>query len=177
MSIFIDGFLGSRLYAISPAIRLDAKLSIERCLVCMLYVVDVLELVVDGFHKCSFPEQNLVVQVHKRILHVLLDFRDKVYVIDKKILKQFLAYVSPVGEYLSEQSLSEVLVFQWFTVVRVSQRKGPLYYLVTFVDYDVQLESVEPAHRTLAIGRPSPHRPMAVCPLYLCGMTQAVWNR
>ena len=33
MSIFIGGFLGIRLYAISPATRFDAKLSIERCLV------------------------------------------------------------------------------------------------------------------------------------------------
>ena len=36
MSIFIDGFLGIRLYAISPATRFDAKLSIERCLVCSM---------------------------------------------------------------------------------------------------------------------------------------------
>ena len=36
MSIFIDGFFGKRLYAIRPAIRFEAKLSIERCLVCSM---------------------------------------------------------------------------------------------------------------------------------------------
>ena len=32
--MFISGFLGNRLYAMSPAIRFVAKLSKERCLVC-----------------------------------------------------------------------------------------------------------------------------------------------
>ena len=36
MSIFIDGFFGKRLYAIIPAIWFEAKLSIERCLVCSM---------------------------------------------------------------------------------------------------------------------------------------------
>lgn len=37
MSILSDGFLGSRLYAISPAIRLEAKPSMLRCLVCSMW--------------------------------------------------------------------------------------------------------------------------------------------
>ena len=114
-----------------------------------------------------FPEQYPVVQVHKRVLHVLLYFCDKVYVVNKKGFKKFLAYVSPVSEYLSEQPLGEALVFQRFTVVGVSRRKGPLYNLATVVDYDVQLEAVEPSHRALALGRPSPHSPVSVSPLYV----------
>lgn len=73
----------------------------------------------------------------------------------------------PVSEYLSKQPLSESPVFQRFTVVSVPRRKGPLYYLAPVVDYDVQLEAVEPSHRALALGRPSPHRPMSVSPLYV----------
>ena len=36
ISIFIDGFFGKRLYAISPAKRLVAKLSTDLCLVCSI---------------------------------------------------------------------------------------------------------------------------------------------
>lgn len=36
MSIFIDGFFGKRLYAMSPAIRFEARLPIELCLVCSM---------------------------------------------------------------------------------------------------------------------------------------------
>lgn len=44
----MDGFFGKRLYAISSASRLEAKLPIERCLV-LFYVADILEFVVGGF--------------------------------------------------------------------------------------------------------------------------------
>ena len=37
ISIFISGFFGKRLYAMSPAKRLLAKLSIDRCLVCSIW--------------------------------------------------------------------------------------------------------------------------------------------
>ena len=37
MSILSEGFLGSRLYAISPATRLEANPSMLRCLVCSMW--------------------------------------------------------------------------------------------------------------------------------------------
>lgn len=97
MSIFIGGFLGIKLYAISPATCFNAKSSI-RAVPCMLNVAE------------------------------------------------FLAYVSPVSKYFSEKPLSECLVFQRFTVVSVSRHKGSLFYLTTVVDYDVQLEAIEPSY-------------------------------
>ena len=51
---------------------------------CILNVADILESVVDGFGKFPFSEQYLVVQVHKRVLHVLLYFCDMVYVVNKE---------------------------------------------------------------------------------------------
>lgn len=106
----------------------------------MFYVADVLEFVVDGLNERPFSEQYLVVQVHKRVLHVLPDFRDKVYVVNKKSLEKVLAYVAPVRKQLSEQFLSEVLVFQRFAFVRVSRCERPLYNLSAVVDDDVQFE-------------------------------------
>ena len=37
MSILMDGFLGRRLYAMSPATRFEAKLSMHLCLVCSIW--------------------------------------------------------------------------------------------------------------------------------------------
>ena len=125
----------------------------------MFYVADILEFVIDGLDERPFSEQYLVVQVHKRVLHVLHvlpDLRDKVYVVNKKSIEKVLAYVAPVRKQLSKRFLSEVLVFQRFAVVRVSRCERPLYNLSAVVDDDVQSESEEPAHRALALGRPSP---------------------
>ena len=65
-------------------------------------------------------------------------------VVNEQFLEKLLAYVSPVGEYLSEEPVSEVLVLQGFTVVHVPRRERPLYYLPAVVYDDVQLEAVDP---------------------------------
>lgn len=107
----------------------------------MFYVADIFEFVVDGLDERPFSEQNFVVQVHKQVLHVLPDLRDKVYVVNKKSIEKVLAYVAPVSKQLSEQSLGEVLVFQRFTFIRVARCKRLLYYLSAVVDDDVQFAS------------------------------------
>ena len=89
------------------------------------------------------------------------------YVVNEKCLEQLLAYVPPVSKELPEQSSGEVLVFQWFTVVRVPGCERPLYDFSTVVNDDVQLETVEPSHGAFALGRPSPHGLVAVGTLYV----------
>ncbi len=133
----------------------------------MFNVADVFEFVVDGFNEHPFPQQDFVVQVHERVLHVLLELGHKVYVVNEEPFEKLLAYVSPVGKNLSEKPLRKVLVLQWLTVVHVPGRERPLYYLATVVYHYMQLESVEPSHRTLALGGPSLHRPVAVRTLYI----------
>lgn len=85
---------------------------VDRSVLCMLYIADILEFVVDSFDERPFSEQYLVVPIHKRILHILPYLRDKVYVVNKKGLEKILAYVAPVCKQLSEQSFGKVLVFQ-----------------------------------------------------------------
>ena len=133
----------------------------------MFNVADVLEFVVYCFNDRPFPQQDFVVQVHERVLHVLLEFGHKVYVVNEEPFKKLLAYVSPVGKNLAEKPLRKVLVLQWLTVVHVPGRERPLYYLATVVYHYMQLEPVEPSHRTLALGGPSLHRPVAVRTLYI----------
>ena len=134
---------------------------------CVFNLADVLEFVVDGLDECPFPEQDFVVQVHEGVLHVLLEFGDKVYVVNEKGLEQLPAYVPPVGEELPEQPVCEVLVLQGFTVVHVPGRECPLYDFPAVVNDDVQLEAVEPSHGAFAPGRPSPHGLVAVGTLYV----------
>lgn len=125
MSILSAGFFGSRLYAISPAIWLEAKPSMLRCLVRSMCI---LEFVIDCFNERPFPQHDFVMQVHEGVSHVLLEFVHKVYVVNEKPFKKILAYVSPVGKNLSEEPLRKVLVLQWLTVVHVPGRERPLYF-------------------------------------------------
>ena len=113
---------------------------------CVLDMAHVLELVVDRLDESPFPEHDFVIQAHEGVLHVLLDFRDKVYAVNEKALEKFLAYIAPVCENLSEQVLFESFVFQWLSVVHVPRCERPLCYLAAVVDHNVQFESVEPSH-------------------------------
>lgn len=76
----------------------------------ILNMTDVFKFIVYSFNKRPFPEQDFVIKIHERVLHVLLNLCDEVYVIDKKALKQFLTYVSPACKYLSEELFGELPV-------------------------------------------------------------------
>ena len=123
----------------------------------MLDVADVLQLVIDRLDKGPLPEQYLVVEVHQRVFHVLLDFGDEMNVVNEEHLEEVLADVSPVSEDFPEEFLREVPVLQRFSVIRVPWREHPLDDFALLVDDQVQLESVEPPHRAFAFCRPSLH--------------------
>ena len=126
----------------------------------MLDLANVLELLVDGLDDRPLPEQQLVMQTHQRVLHVPLEPGDQVYAVHEEALEEILADVSPVGEQLPEQLVREVTVFQWGAIIDIAWGQSPLHDLSLVIDDQVQLEAVEPAHRALAQGRQSPHRPV-----------------
>ena len=135
----------------------------------VLYLAYVLEFVINGLDDGSFPEQNLVIKVHQRVFHVPFELRDQVYVIDKEHLKEVLADVPPVCEELAEEFLGELSVLKGVSVIDIARSELPLYDLAPVVDDQVQLEAVEPAHRALALGSPSPHRPVLFLTLDVAG--------
>ena len=135
----------------------------------MFYLADVLQLVVDSLYNRPLPQQNLVIEVHQRVLHVPLELSYELDVIDKEHLKEVLANVSPVGEELSEESPGEPPVLQWLPVIGVSRRELPPDNLAPVIDDQVEHESVEPAHRALSLGSPSPHRPVLLLALDVAG--------
>ena len=85
--------------------------------------------------------------------------------VDKEHIEEALADVSSVSKKLSEQALGELLVLERFAVIHVARSEHPLYDLGLVVDNKVQLEAVEPSHRTLPLRRPSSHGLVHVCTL------------
>ena len=126
----------------------------------MLDLANVLQLLIDGLDDRPLPEQQLVMQTHQRVLHVPLEPGDQVYAVHEESLEEILTDVSPIGEQLAKQLFREAFVFQRSAVVDIARGQLPLHDLALVVDDQVQLESVEPAHRALAQGRQSPHRPV-----------------
>ena len=118
-----------------------------RCLVCSMWQTFLSSSLTVSM-SALFRIRILSCMFMRGVLHVHLEFCHKVYAVNEKPLEKLLAYVSPVDEYLSKEPVCEVLVLQWFTVVHVSRRERPLYYLVTVVYYYMQLEPVEPSHHT-----------------------------
>lgn len=74
------------------------------------------------------------------------------YVINEEFLEEALADIPPVGKEFPEELLRESAVLQRCPVIYVHRSKLPLYDFSLVVDYEMQFESVEPAHCALAQG-------------------------
>src|SRR5574344_342132 len=131
----------------------------------MLYLTDILQLVIHRLNNRTLPEHEFVIEVHQRVLHVPFDFRNQMYVVTEKHLKEILADVSSVGKEFPEEFFRESAVLQRCPVIHVARRELPLYDFPLVVDDQMQLESVEPAHSTLSLGCPALHRLVHVHPL------------
>lgn len=102
---------------------------------CMLNLTHVLQLIVDGLNDCSLPENQLVMQVHQRVLH----FRDQMDAVHEEALTD----VSPVRKHLFEKPFGEAFVFEWHPVIHIAQRELPLCDFASLVDEQMQLESMD----------------------------------
>lgn len=135
----------------------------------MFYLADVLEFVVDSLDDRPFPEEDFVIEIHQRVLHVPFQLCHQVYVVNEEHLEEVLADIPPVGEEFPEESLGKRPVLQRFPVVDVSRRQLPLDDLPLVVNDQMQLESIEPAHRALSLGGPSLHGLVLLLPLDVAG--------
>ena len=112
-------------------------------------------------------------EIHLRVLHIPFQLCHQVYIIDEEHFEEVLADIASVGEELPEESpeesLSELPILQRFPVVDVSRRELPLDDLPLVVDDQMQLESIEPAHRALSLGGPSLHGLVLLLPLDVAG--------
>ena len=121
ISMFISGFFGNRLYAMSPAIRFVAKLSKERCLVCSIW---------HTFFSSSFTvsmterflSNNLSYRLIREFFMFFFILVTKCILSTKSISKRFWL-IYPLSAKSFPNNLSgEAFVLQWLPVIYVSWR-------------------------------------------------------
>ncbi len=116
----------------------------------MLHLRDVLQLVVDALDDGALAEQDLVGDAHQGVLHVVLHLGYQLNAVDEQPPEEVAADVALVTDKAAVDGLDEALVLERHAVVHVARRQHEVEYLASLVADQVQLEAVEPAHRTLA---------------------------
>ena len=118
-----------------------------------LAIWNVLQL--DGFNQRPLAKENLVRNGHDLPLHVVLQLRNQLNPVHKKSREEILADISLVPDQLAENLFDERLVAERLPVVDVAGRDHEVQQVPLLVADQVQLEPVEPSHRTLsALGKP-----------------------
>ena len=59
----------------------------------MFYLSNVFQLIVYRFNNRPFSDQNLVIYVHKNILHIVLDFGYQLNSVQKQVFKKRFSYI------------------------------------------------------------------------------------
>ena len=120
ISIFIDGFFGKRLYAISPANRLVAKLSADLCLVCSI------------LH--TFLSSSFTVSITERFLSRILSCRSV-----REFFMFFLIFVTRCMS--STKSFSKRF---WLMYYPLSAKSFPKSFSVNSLSFSGALSSMFP---------------------------------
>ena len=116
----------------------------------MLYLGNVLKFVIDRFYECTLPQTYLVSNAHKRVLHIVLYFGKQLDSIYKQAFKKRFANISLVAEKLPLDILYQCTFFKRFPVIYATRRENEIKDFPLVIDYKMQLEPKEPAHRALA---------------------------
>ena len=116
---------------------------------------DVLQLVVYGLDQCPLAQEDFVRDCHKLAFHVALQLCYQLDAVHEKSGEEVLADVSLVPDQLSEDPLDEGFVPEGIPVVNIARREHEAQELSLFAADQMQLEAVEPSHRTLSpLGEP-----------------------
>ena len=114
----------------------------------VLDLLDVLDLVVDGFDDGPLAQQQLIHERHQFVVHVLANLGDQLQAPLPELVKQSMGNVAAIADQLAGQTPSQLRYR--FAIIRVAggDPEGEQFALV--VDDQVELETVEPAHRGFA---------------------------
>ena len=110
----------------------------------VLDLLDVLELIVDGFDDGTLAQQQLVGQGHEFVAHVLADCGDQLQAPIPQHLEELLGDVASIPHELAGQALSQLRDRAAIVDVARGDLEGQEFALV--VDHQMELEAVEPAH-------------------------------
>ena len=116
---------------------------------------DVLQLVVDCLYQGPLAQENFVRDSHKLSLHVALQLCYQLDAVHEKSGEEVLADVPFVTDQLAEDPLDEGSVPERLSVIDIARCEHEVQNLAPLVADQMQLEAVEPAHRTLStLGEP-----------------------
>ena len=110
----------------------------------------VFQFVVNGLNNRPLPEHDLVIDGHQPVLHVAPESRHKVYPVGEETGEEGFGDVSLVRVDLSQHVVSQPVENLLVTVVNVRSGQHEIDELTFLIADEMQLESVEPAHRALA---------------------------
>lgn len=71
----------------------------------VFYLTHILQFIVHCLNDRTFSEQQLIIQAHQGVLHVLLYLGHQMYIVHKEHLKEVLTDIPPVCEEFSKQPL------------------------------------------------------------------------
>ena len=100
----------------------------------VFYLTYILQFIVHRLYHRTLSEQQLIIQAHQGVLHVLLYLGHQMYIVHKEHLKEVLTDIPPVCEEFSKQPLGEAFILQWLPVIYVSWRELPLDNLSLVID-------------------------------------------
>ena len=92
----------------------------------VFYLTHILQFIVHRLYHRTLSEQQLIIQAHQGVLHVLLYLGHQMYIVHKEHFKEVLTDIPPVCEEFSKQPLGKAFILQWIPVIYVSWRELPL---------------------------------------------------
>lgn len=111
----------------------------------------VLQQVVDALYDVSFPQHNFVPHGHELILHVRLQSVNEMYALVEQALEEFLFYITSVSEHFSKEHFGKYTPHLLISIVNIRACKTERYDVALVITQEMQLESVAPPHRALAV--------------------------
>ena len=101
----------------------------------MFYLALVLKDIVHALDHCPFPEQDLVVDMHQGVFHVLFDLGHQVYAVHEELFEQIFSDIPPVGKNLPEYLSMETFVLKGLSVIYIALGDKEVYDLPAFIDH------------------------------------------
>ena len=105
-------------------------------------LLDVFDLIIDGFDNRPFAQQQFIGQGHEFVVHVLADFGDQRQTPIPQHLEELLGKVAPIPHELAGQALGQLRDRP--AIIDVARGDLERQEFPPVVDDEMQFEAVEP---------------------------------
>lgn len=107
-------------------------------------LLDVLDLVVDGFDDGTLAQQQLIHHGHQFVVHVLASFGDQLQAPLPEFVEQLLGNIAAIADQLPGQPLGQV--GYRCPVVDIAGGDAEGQQFAPVIHHEMELEAIEPAH-------------------------------